>query len=509
MALFGNSSCVAFTWSGDGFFRGVRCQPWRDGFRVVQHWESQQRGLLVREGERKRPHSTSQSAAQILATGAQALGVTADTVVIVGGDPARACFTDVSMPRMAPADLRGALQFELGKHTPLNPDHVQWGYRILGRTADGLNSMVRVIYFRMDDWESWIEAASGLPTGVDMVMPAAGAIDPVLADQRVWLVLDKRGGAFVLEKNDDGRRQTLYCDASREFQKGEGFGGGAEPLAVPQLNPGPLAELPPQRQQRFASACILAMYGLTGQFARDRRQWLPVPLEMRPTRNQVQKVWTMAAVLYLIFILGFLASGRINANYLALRERRAETVRLQAEIKALQPDPEIESFGDALATEIRENQATKASITRTLAGLSEIADARMWVTSFTWDGGDCRFDLRVGPEHAEDAELTKAVMESALLQNPAQRVRRNPDGSVIYTIDCRAVVDPPPLEALRPPPKPEPEPVPEPPEPPPLPPDFDGEPEDPAATGIIDPRARRRGDPDPSVEEFEENDHEE
>jgi len=196
MALFRNNRCVVFTWDPESRFCGVRCDRAGDTTRIRAFWQAQRK--------------SGQSNAQLLQMGRAALDVDPDTTVIVGGISQKACFIDVTMPKIAPEDLRLALQFELTKFSPIQADELTWGYRIIGKAPEGDLNLVRLVYFREEDWNDWLDASSGLGSGVDMIIPATAALDPVLADTDVGLSEGINGDVFVFRHQNGGRRMISY-----------------------------------------------------------------------------------------------------------------------------------------------------------------------------------------------------------------------------------------------------------------------------------------------------------
>ena len=87
--------------------------------------------------------------------------------------------------------LHSAVGFELAKFSPLATEDLKWGYRVLSKSGmDALH--VRVGFFPASDHDHWLEAASALPSGVDMIIPAGATLDPQFAEQDVGFV-DEEG----------------------------------------------------------------------------------------------------------------------------------------------------------------------------------------------------------------------------------------------------------------------------------------------------------------------------
>jgi hypothetical protein len=388
----------------------------------VAHWEAERRG--------------TQPPAQLLEAGARALQPREDTIVLVGGDSSQACWVDLRLPRISAADIRGALRFELEKHSPIPVDDLQWGYRVLGRAPGSELNLVRIAYLRMAEWTSWLEAASGIGSGVDMIIPASAALDPVLGDRAVcWGTAGDGALLLVADKVESGGREMHWQDAAAA-EPGDVFGLPGQPLRHPELNPGVLDDLPPGRQRDYLPAVMLGMYGLSGEYHQDHRHWPGVPVEMRPRRNQVQKLWTMAAAVYLFFILGILASAKLHGNHTVLQQIEGQIAAVERQIEDLRTLDADAAMVEALAEELQTTKLAPASLTATLAATTNLVGRKLWLTNFTWDKGDMRLDLRAT---ADEPDLTEDVMTTPLLADRQLRKRVLPDGAVQYTIDCRAL----------------------------------------------------------------------
>lgn len=426
MALFNHSSCIALTWDASGAFQGVYCERHGDRVRVLRHWRGSQR--------HDRP-----AAAELLREAVTSLQRNAETRILVGGNMACACLAELRMPRLPPADLEGALRFELNKQTPISDEDLVWGYRLVGRIPDSDLYHVRVIFSRVEEWNSWVEAASGVPGGVDLIMPAIAALDPVLAERSVCLDATTNQPFFILEPEPHARRLSRrpanYCDENV-------FGLGEHPLDDPALDCQVLNELCEEDQRRFIPALILGAYGLSREFSQDQRYWPPPPMEMRPRRNRVQKVWTLLISIYLLFLLGLLGSSVTYRNYQELQGVNTAVRRVKKEIDKRRIQDSNVSLGEVLKEELTKQQLPEANVSQTLAYLSGYIPTSMWMTNFSWDGGDVRLEIRA---EADDPNLLAPLMQASFLTDQQKRSRILPDGSVQYTIDARAVKSDAPL----------------------------------------------------------------
>jgi Tfp pilus assembly protein PilN len=420
MAVFRSSECAVFTWDNDDGVQGVLCSRSGDSIEVTAHWRAKRR--------------STETLAELLAAGSRELGVTQETVVVVGGNTARASFVDLSMPKIAAADMRGALSFEVSKHCPMPMDDMQWGYRDLGREPDSERHTIRVSFFRRKDWDEWVSAASGVSSGVDMIIPAWAALDPTLSGRSVALGGDDSDILFVAEPND-GRERHMRMNRSGGFA-GDTYGIGDEPLKADGMALGPLASLDPEEQQQYAAALIIASYAVSREFIADSRAWLSVPVEMRPRRNLVQKYWTMAAMLYLVFIVGMLLSSDITEKLARKRAIDRDIAVVQADIQKLSGIVMDEDLGKQIETEIAEADIGRVPLTESLAALSTVITKDLWAASLTWDETDVRCELRAA---LDDPDMLLDIQQSEFLTDVTYRKSLRSDQSVSYIVDMRIV----------------------------------------------------------------------
>ena len=376
----------------------------------------------------------NQSQAEVIESALSELKIGTETTVIVGGDFRKACFVDLRLPKMAHELVRGALSFELTKHSPIPLDDIQWGYRVLGKLPGTETHQVRVTYFPRAQWDHWISAGSAIGSGVDAIIPASGVLDPMMGEIPVGFAESDSDIAFVLRPHGNYERDIEVTGGAATT---EGvFGLGHEPLAHPNLAPGELANLSAAEQRSFAPSVLLAMYGVSEAFTRDRRTWMPVPLEMRPRRNRMQKTFTTLAAIYIVGLLCYFGMLKVYENHKKLEKVTAQRVKLAKEVKAIMPGviPEGMAFED-LELEIQESRTTMRSMGLALIAFTGLTGDELWATSFSWTEGNIRAELRAEEEATEAVEF---LMRSATLTDFRQEKSVRPGGEIVYTINCRA-----------------------------------------------------------------------
>jgi hypothetical protein len=416
MALFRHNRCAAFDWDQDNNYYGVLCDRAGSATRVRKHWQAQK--------------TTSQSPAEILAAGRRELGYDDDTIVIVGGNFRKACFVDLEIPRIAAENMRGALQFELSKYSPINIDELEWSYRNVLKHHGTEKQTTRIVYFRREDWERWIEAASGLERGVDMVIPASAVLDPMLDTVDVALSEGVNGDYFVFKHGANGQRQIAYTNSP---PTGGGIvGTGKTPLDQDWLVPGPLTTLPADNQVQFMPSLLLSRYGMSDQFRGDHKQWLRVPVEMRPRRNRVVKTLTMIAVAYLVFILSVLACFWVYDHHQELEQARHRTKELKMALYELEQKAELPEIATSLQEELDERGDPRVRLTEALSEITDVVTDNLWSTNFGWNAGNVTLQLQTD---AYDEQMTDGLQQCIAFEHTNQQHRTDPGGKVKITID--------------------------------------------------------------------------
>jgi hypothetical protein len=396
MPHYVNNSCLAFTWSGQGRCRGVRLRRSGERCRVESFW-SDDTGKSV-------------SLAETLAAGRRTLGGGEMTVCLAGAADSGWAMADVDMPNLKAAELRNALGFELRKHTPLPPERLAWGYRVLPDKVGEHRQLVRLYYLKSDVWRQWTETVSGLGQ-LDVLLPPPVALDPLLAGEAVYFPGRNSHDGFRFVPT--GRGRTMVAVDDRE--------GGcprqlSEALPVANLDLGGLRDLGPAEQLGFVGALTLGIYGLTREVTRDQATLAPVPEGLRPRRHQGMRVLTSVLALY---IAGCLLVGLVSAaqNRLArLRQLESERNAVQTQVGILQKqlNPEVRTYAKALRQELTDAMVVTPSFPQALLELTRLIEPPAWMSGrFEWkEGGQVDFQVQ---EVDSDPELASRLEYSPIL----------------------------------------------------------------------------------------------
>jgi Tfp pilus assembly protein PilN len=421
MTTFTGTSAIALTWTPAGWCRGVRVERARDRCCVVQWWEAQK--------------GADRSIAETLADGLRALDPAGTTIVVAGGDDSACGCFDLEMPALRPEELRNALTFEVRRCAPVPDEKLTWAYRVLPG-ASGSRLRIRLYYVRQTIWEHHLEDVSALAHGLDMIIPPAAALDPVLAG--VPVCLGTGDYRFLFVPCEDGRREAL--PASEAAAPTSAFGCGPTPLAAACVDPGKLSAEPADRQAGFAAALVLAMYGISASFQADRRTGFEIPYDLRPRRHRQSRLVAVALAIYIV-VVALYGAARLYADrrqqYAALHEER---LRVEAQIveagKRLQADEA--KLIEQLRLELADLAQPRPSLGAALAEITRRVGHSGWCTSFRWSEGAISVQLRESQE-IEDVERT--LESSPLLGDVRQESKTVKAGVIERKVEMNARYD--------------------------------------------------------------------
>jgi len=422
MTTFTGTSSIAVTWTASGQCRGVYLERVRDRCRLVRFWEGHK--------------SADRSVAETLAEGLRSLRPGGNTVVVAGGDDLASGFIDLEMPALRPAELRSALTFELRRCAPVPDEKLVWAHRVLPGKS-GPRQRVRVYYVRQTVWERWMGDVSGLTHGLDMVIPPAAALDPVLSGVPVVMGGDD-ATRFLFACAEDGRRDVQVLPESGEVAGA--FGSGATPLNTPTLIPGELAGLPAGKQASFGAAVILAMYGLSHCLHGDRRTGFELPYEVRSRRHRQSRLLALALAVY-IAVVGLYGAARLYADRQHQYESiHGERVRLEAQIEEASKrlDQNEAKLIEQLRKEVADLSQPRPSLAAAMAEITRRVGRSGWCTSFRWNEGAIGIQLR---ETQEIEDLERTLEQSPLLGDVRQESKIVQAGVIDRKVEMNARYD--------------------------------------------------------------------
>ncbi len=349
----------------------------------------------------------SATVAECLAEGLAALGGGESVLVVAGAADAACGLAEVSVPALKANELRGALGFEVARNCPLGMDRVAWSYRRLPM-ASGTRLPIRLFYLRQTAWEQWLESVSGLR--LDALIPPQAALDPVLAE-RDLLLPTASGECFLFARTAKEGRSVRPATGEEDA-----FGSGSKPLAWDRLSLGPLADLPADEQAAYAPALVLGAFGLLPQTAKGQADGFPVPYNLRPRRNQLNRFLAVALGMLLV-ILSLVALWReYAARQTCLAALQAEVTRVKKEIDQHTADNGKSTAGTltALAKELTEANAEldRPSLASVLVELTETIGPNSWCYKFDWRDAAATIEIEESEEDvalADNLELSPVI----------------------------------------------------------------------------------------------------
>ncbi len=415
-SFFARTNCIALTWTPDRECRAVRVRRAGETLHVERTWSG-------------RP-AEGKSLAVCLAEGIRELGGD-EACTRVAGPAGMVCgVVDVVMPQLPAEELKKALRIELARLVPVNVEKLAWGHRRI----PGTKNLLRVAYWRDADWQQALDEIGGLPGGLDLLLPPAAALDPLLVGQPVLLANPPAADALVLMPNADGGRDTAVAPAGIEGM----FGAQPKPLEAPGVQLAqPVAILTASRQQEFAGALLLAMYALGPHTAADRRTLFPLPRELRVPRNRFGRLAAALLGVYLAVAVGWLAVRHFANENRRLTGLRAETKRLQDVKKKLGGDAETQKLLDALDKEIKNHPwVTRPSAAACLVDLSENIPSDAWARMLSWNEGRITLELATSNK---DLDPVRTLASAHNLVGVTQDSRRmDPGGAFSIRLSMTA-----------------------------------------------------------------------
>jgi len=416
MTKFSRISCIALTWNTAGECRGVLVRGRGERLAVLARWQARA--------------DASISLAECLAEGLDRLGTGESALVVAGAADAACGIAEASVPALKAAELRGALGFELARACPVPPDRIVWGYRLLP-AEKGKRIPARLFFLRQTVWEHWLESVGDLK--LDALVPPQAVLDPILAERDLVLPTGN-GERFLFARTAKGGRALRPADDATDA-----FGNGPEPLAWNRLAPGPLAELPPEQQAAYAPAVVLAAYGTSRCLADDRGTGFPVPFNLQPRRNQLNR-FLAAALVFLLVLLATTAVWReYAARHACLADLRAELARMNREIdsRTAQGAVYTEEAVSALAKELKEAGADidRPSLAAVLLELTETVGPNSWSHKFDWVDGAVTIDIE---ETEEDLDLVRNLEVSPVIGDVLEENKTRSPGRVSRQLKMNA-----------------------------------------------------------------------
>ncbi|MGN0866294.1 MAG: hypothetical protein ACI4SG_01265 [Oligosphaeraceae bacterium] len=375
------SFAIAVTWS-TASCHAVRLSAEGHGARVAQCW----RGELGKDGA---------SPAELVLRGVREVGADEQCYLVAGGNGQGWGMTDLEMPPLKKEELRNALGFELRKQTPLSPEKLRWGYRVLPRTPGKTTRRIRLYYVRTENWNSWLKSMEGLHHA-DALLPAPVALDPLLAGKNFILPgEDAAAPRYTYQDSPSGRVvQPLPEDASPSLEE-------ILPASLCQTHA--LEKYPAEERPAFTAAILLALYGMTESLGNDHATLVPLPERFQARRHVGLKALAACLCVVLLALFAYVASGNLSGHARQLRQLDEAIRKTTAELEALQKqnDPKDTERTSLLQQELLDNIPAGPDFPTALLAITQIIPETHWTAdAFEWRNGKIGFRIQ-GPSKLE------------------------------------------------------------------------------------------------------------
>ena len=427
---YARTTSAAFTWTAEGQCRAVVLERTSGSCRVKAHWAA----------------DVSPKAATIseaLANARHQLDCPDGMYLIAGAINGGWGMADLTMPQLRPEELRGALAFELRKHTPLPVERLTWGYRIIPEENANKKATLRVrlFYVKTEAWRFWMTSVAGLGH-LDMVASPAVLLDPV-AEGKSVIIPGRRPFRYVPSQNG---RDELHASTTGE--------NGA-PLALAELFPeeglqaGSIEQLEVVKQQEFLPAIIMAMYALTPELTRDIATMPRVAEELRPRRYiAAQLLCGLLSLICLAFILiGCMMGLRIRLDRLNRIEKDIRAVETQIAALRKQIGQNSKEVAQSLEEEISLYRFEAPGLPEVLTELTGIIKAPGWLGGgFEWKAepgvavSPVSFSLREPVGTTENTDLVTRLNDSPILgdvKETQSQITRNSMSERRFSLNVR------------------------------------------------------------------------
>ncbi|MCM8527782.1 MAG: hypothetical protein NE327_14775 [Lentisphaeraceae bacterium] len=413
MGLFGTKS-ASLVWNSSGECFGVLMEKDGHKYKVIKHWNEKA--------------SSSDAIASSISKGYASLGVAENDFVIVGEMGMKCSFADFDQPVMNPKDMQKSLSFSLSSHFPMDPVDLHWCYRVVGDKKESGQSQIRLLALKNKIWNEWLDHIGALK--VDQIMAPTAVCDAVI-DSPVYIPFNPEKG-FILYRNEDG---YLQSQAVLEENLEDGvFGGGNEPLRHENLVLGPLENLDSETQQKFSQAILLALYGLTPSFTKEKETAFETPKSLIPKRNVVTKTLCGALAIFLL-MLGIFQGSR----YMAFKRKEAAIIdskikKLKDEIRIQTVDTKLLEDLTALHEEMTGKVEKPTSAKDILVVLTETLPDDFYITNFTLRSDRISCKVMVSNPDRDWEDLYDIFKREAFFDNDVQLSKGTKDISLTLKV---------------------------------------------------------------------------
>jgi len=405
---------------------------------AVLTWDQDQRvyGLNAARNKQRRieitGHAVSESGAEVLAVNLAAvieqLAPSEDQLIIAGGELSGSICFDLEMPKMAAADLKQAISYELTRHIPLDTENLILAHRIISPGPDaGDNSrqLVRIIAMEERQWNELITEFTSAGLKVDFIIHPFLVVDPLLAEEEsVFLPTIEKSFSFKRAEEKTGR-EMVFAGSPETKELTELSHRYQECL---KIDPYPLTDRDADGLAPWSPALLLAAYGLSAELHGDRGSFTLIPRELFPERFRGLR----RAFIALAAIAAILTLVLIGRYWWEARQRLKGILDEQAKVKVeigkyQQKNEELVKI-DEVAEAVNSTKLGNGEIVHCLHRLTTILPKEMWIYQFS--SRDNYIDLNIRSNLKNDKNNSISKLNSGYLKTKQPHERRNPDGSL-------------------------------------------------------------------------------
>lgn len=298
-------------------------------------------------------------------------------LIVAGGSlESNVCF-DLSVPPMAAADIKQAIQYELPRHIPCDPMEMVVSYRILdpGSEEENANRMlIRVYAVLKKDWNELVTEFTSYRIKIDAFLHPYLVMDPILSSIDELYLPDVDEDFIYARQKDSECRQMVLSQAEARFET------KPDASTLPQaMNYDSVHGKVKDELSHYIPPMMLAAYGLGKEFLEGKNQLVPLPREMVPERFRRLRISFAILLVFTVLLLLGLTGRFWWDSWSRLRKLQQEKQIIDLRVKKLTESNGKLTTIDELIKEIEEAKVGSSRIAKTLHMLSMTIPKDMWL----------------------------------------------------------------------------------------------------------------------------------
>ena len=135
------------------------------------------------------------------------------------------------------------------------------------------------------------------------------------------------------------------------------------------------------------------MYSMSRSAEADRATWVPVPLDLRPTRNRYSRNIATCLVAYLLAVAMFMLAREYRSAAAYLGDLRSECAKIEQKIAKYEAGDSQKELQATLQKEMADAYTPRPSMVEVLAELTQLIDKEAWLQNFNWTDGQVDLQL--------------------------------------------------------------------------------------------------------------------